>query len=172
MWIPQNLTNENSTLVQVMAWCCQATRHYLSQCWPRTLSLYSINELIKCNQLHNITVITVVRWKLTLISKIQDAPEDFQACWPPNRLYPPSLEGTWRRRLAPRWHPTWSAGNTLATWSWAFQANPWPCFWRFLTHRFGAVMQDSLGGMIYRKYCRTKLIKSSHWFMWCFGAIR
>ena len=25
-------------LVQVMAWCRQATSHYLSQCWPRSLS--------------------------------------------------------------------------------------------------------------------------------------
>ena len=34
-WMPQHLTNENSTLVQVMAWCHQATCHYLSQWWPR-----------------------------------------------------------------------------------------------------------------------------------------
>ena len=27
-----------STLVQVMAWCRQATSHYLSQCWPRFMS--------------------------------------------------------------------------------------------------------------------------------------
>ena len=33
-WMPQNLPNEESALVQVMAWCCQATSHYLSQCWP------------------------------------------------------------------------------------------------------------------------------------------
>ena len=26
-----------STLVQVMAWCSQATSHYISQCWPRSL---------------------------------------------------------------------------------------------------------------------------------------
>ena len=26
-----------STLVQVMAWCRQATSHYLSQCWPRSM---------------------------------------------------------------------------------------------------------------------------------------
>ena len=35
-------------LVQVMAWSCQATSHYLSQCWPRSLSPYGItrrNEL-------------------------------------------------------------------------------------------------------------------------------
>ena len=31
-----------STLVQVMAWCCQATNHYLSQCWPRSMSPYGV----------------------------------------------------------------------------------------------------------------------------------
>ena len=31
-----------STLVQVMAWCRQATSHYLSQCWPRSLSPYGV----------------------------------------------------------------------------------------------------------------------------------
>ena len=37
-WMPQDLTDDKSTLVQVMAWCHQATRHYLSQCWPRSMS--------------------------------------------------------------------------------------------------------------------------------------
>ena len=27
-----DLTDDQSTLVQVMAWCCQATSHYLSSC--------------------------------------------------------------------------------------------------------------------------------------------
>ena len=31
----QDLTVDKSTLVQVLAWCRQATSHYLSQCWPR-----------------------------------------------------------------------------------------------------------------------------------------
>ena len=35
-WMPQDLT-EKSTLVQLMAWCHQATSHYLSQYWPRSL---------------------------------------------------------------------------------------------------------------------------------------
>ena len=35
--MPQNLTDDKSTLVQVMAWCRQAPSHYLSQCWPRSL---------------------------------------------------------------------------------------------------------------------------------------
>ena len=41
-WKPQDLTDDKSTLVQVMAWCHQATSHYLSQCWPRSLSPYGV----------------------------------------------------------------------------------------------------------------------------------
>ena len=37
-WMPQNLTNQKSTLIQVMAWCRQATSHYLNQCWPSSMS--------------------------------------------------------------------------------------------------------------------------------------
>ena len=37
-WMPQDLTDDESTLVQVMAWCRQASSHYLSQCWPRSMS--------------------------------------------------------------------------------------------------------------------------------------
>ena len=33
-----------STLVQVMAWCCQATGPYLRQCWPSSLSPYGITR--------------------------------------------------------------------------------------------------------------------------------
>ena len=32
MWIPQNIFDDKSTLVQVMVWCCQAPSHYESQC--------------------------------------------------------------------------------------------------------------------------------------------
>ena len=34
------------TLVQVMAWCRQATSHYLSHCWPRSMASLCHNELI------------------------------------------------------------------------------------------------------------------------------
>ena len=37
----QNITGK-STLVQVMAWCRQATSHYLSQCWPRSMLPYGV----------------------------------------------------------------------------------------------------------------------------------
>ena len=41
-WMPQDLTDDKSTLVQVMFWCRQATSHYLSQCWLSSLSLYGV----------------------------------------------------------------------------------------------------------------------------------
>ena len=41
-WMSLDITDDKSTLVQVMAWCCQATSHYLSQCWPRSLSPYGV----------------------------------------------------------------------------------------------------------------------------------
>ena len=36
-WKPWDFTDDKSTLVQVMAWCRQATSHFLRQCWPRSL---------------------------------------------------------------------------------------------------------------------------------------
>ena len=37
-----DFTDDQSTLVQVMAWCRQATSHYLSQCWPRSVLPYGV----------------------------------------------------------------------------------------------------------------------------------
>ena len=36
--MPLDLSDDTSTLVQVMAWCRQATSHYLSQCRTRSMS--------------------------------------------------------------------------------------------------------------------------------------
>ena len=41
-WMPQDLTDDMSTLVQVMAWCRQAPSHYLSQCCLSSLSPYGV----------------------------------------------------------------------------------------------------------------------------------
>ena len=43
-WMPQDLTDYKSTLVQVMAWCRQATNHYLNQCWPRSPTPYGVTR--------------------------------------------------------------------------------------------------------------------------------
>ena len=37
-WMSQGLTDDKSTLVQVMDWCRQAASHYLSQCSPSSMS--------------------------------------------------------------------------------------------------------------------------------------
>ena len=44
-WMPQDLTDDESIfMVQIMAWCHQATSHYLSQFWPRFMSPYDISK--------------------------------------------------------------------------------------------------------------------------------
>ena len=57
--MPQNLIDEKSTLVQVMAWCHQATSHYLSQFWPR--SMVSLGH----NVLNRLTSISLLSHKIT-----------------------------------------------------------------------------------------------------------
>ena len=44
IWMSLDLTYDQSTLVRVMAWCRQATSHYLSQCWPRSLTSYGVTR--------------------------------------------------------------------------------------------------------------------------------
>ena len=43
-WTSLDLTDDKSTLVQVMAWCRQATSYYLSKWWPRSLPPYGITR--------------------------------------------------------------------------------------------------------------------------------
>ena len=38
------LTDDKSTLLQVMTWCRQATSHYLNQCWRRYLTPYDVTR--------------------------------------------------------------------------------------------------------------------------------
>ena len=44
IWMSLDFTDDQSTLVQVMAWCRQATSHCLSQYWPRSLSPYGVTR--------------------------------------------------------------------------------------------------------------------------------
>ena len=37
-WMPQHLTDDYSTLVQVIDWCRKATSHHLNQCRPRSMT--------------------------------------------------------------------------------------------------------------------------------------
>ena len=42
--MPQDLTDDKSTLVQEMAWCSEARSHYLTQCWPRSPTPYGVTR--------------------------------------------------------------------------------------------------------------------------------
>ena len=55
IWMSLVFTDDQSTLVHVMAWCRQATSHYLSQCWPRSLSPYGVTRPQWVNNVDNIT---------------------------------------------------------------------------------------------------------------------
>ena len=48
-----DLIDDKSTLVQVMACCRQATSHYLSQYWPRSMSPYGVTrpQWVKVSQM-------------------------------------------------------------------------------------------------------------------------
>ena len=46
-----DLNDDKSTLVQAMAWCRQATSHYLSQCWPRSMSPNGVTRPQRINNL-------------------------------------------------------------------------------------------------------------------------
>ena len=50
-WMPWDLTDDKSLLVQVMSWCRQTSNHYLSQCWPRSMLPFGITwpQLVKQN---------------------------------------------------------------------------------------------------------------------------
>ena len=51
-WMPQDLTDDKSTLVQVIAWCRQATSHYLGQGWLSSLSPYGVARPQWVNEYH------------------------------------------------------------------------------------------------------------------------
>ena len=56
-WMPLHLIDDKSTLVQVMACCRQATSHYRSQCWPRSMPqgiTIGLNELCVATRLWSI----------------------------------------------------------------------------------------------------------------------
>ena len=43
-FVPRGLLVSKSALVQVMAWCRQATSHYLNKCWPRPMTPYGVTR--------------------------------------------------------------------------------------------------------------------------------
>ena len=56
-------------LVQVMSWCCQATSHYLGQCWFRFMSPYDVTS---AQWVKDVTVLTVCTDTVLLLSWMMD----------------------------------------------------------------------------------------------------
>ena len=87
------ISQHKSTLVQVMAWCHQASSHYLSQCWPRSMSpnrvtmpqwvkahfvTVALFETLFAKHLHKeLQIITLVSQLFNVISDLKDIPSPF-----------------------------------------------------------------------------------------------
>ena len=78
IWMSLHFTDDQSTVVQVMAWCRQATSHYLSQCWPRSLTTYGVTRpqwvnIYTCHkgccQLADYSCLTVTQFVANFITK-------------------------------------------------------------------------------------------------------
>ena len=59
--------DDKSTLVQVMACCCQEAMHFLIQCWPRSMSPYDITRPQWASLTHWVRVTHICVSKLTII---------------------------------------------------------------------------------------------------------
>ena len=61
MRMSMDLADDKSTLVQVMAWCRQATSLYLSQCWPRSMTPCGATRPHWANWSQHFVIIWVLR---------------------------------------------------------------------------------------------------------------
>ena len=82
LWrMPKYQIRDKSILVQVMAWCQQATSHYLSQCWFSSLSPYGVtrpqwaNSHTRCRPFEKknnwkIWLVIKISWNISIAKKI------------------------------------------------------------------------------------------------------
>ena len=82
------LTNGKSSLVQVMAWCRQATSHYLSQCWRRSLSPHGVPRpqwvigIWPCyNMIYVLTILNIVIFKIISVTDDWGIPCEITLRW-------------------------------------------------------------------------------------------
>ena len=77
--MPRDLTDDKSTVVQVKAWCRQATSHYLSQCWPRFMSPYGFTRPQWVKRLTHPAMMRQPNWS-TINTSSSDGGEQ-NRCW-------------------------------------------------------------------------------------------
>ena len=89
-WTSVYLTNDQSTLVQVMAWCRQATSPYLSTCWLRSVLPYGITRPQWVN------VLVSLCWHIVNLNKMVDILQmtfSNASYWQKIFLFPPKFLG-------------------------------------------------------------------------------
>ena len=79
--MPLDLIDDKSTLVQVMAWCHQATSHYLGHCWPSSMSPNGITmpKWVKCTSDLAFTFMLLLNKQIHLGCKI-NCTTDISTC--------------------------------------------------------------------------------------------
>ena len=80
--MPLDLTDDTSTLDHVMAWCRQTSSPYLSQCWPRSISSYSVTrpQCVELSHVFDQSDLTTINTNRTA-SKLRDILQDVSSSW-------------------------------------------------------------------------------------------
>ena len=89
-WMSLAFADYKSTLVQVMAWCCQATSHHLSQCWPRSMSPFASPDYsYKGNEMHAAlkTIFTNLFSWMKTVERWFSVWEVFNSLWPSDTIW-------------------------------------------------------------------------------------
>ena len=89
IWMSLDFTDDQWTSVQVLAWCHQATSHYLSYCLPRSLSPHGVTRPEWVNPLAHERCwsnFTSASFKIILQIDILSAPSDIGLSWVPENL--------------------------------------------------------------------------------------
>ena len=66
-WFPQYFTDDMLALVQAMAWCHQATSHYLNQCWQGYVLPYGVT---RPQWVNSVTDLTLHLWSLNVLTSV------------------------------------------------------------------------------------------------------
>ena len=105
-WMSLDPTGDKLTLVQVITWCLQGTSHYLSQCWPRSMSPCGIPRpqwvnMVKWNKMIQSSLLTwwsswhLMKMRASLFEILFTAfnilVSEFNSLWPSDTLWSQAL---------------------------------------------------------------------------------
>ena len=128
-WILQNSCDQ-SIWVQLMAWCRRATSHYLSQCWPRSMSPHDVTrpqwiEVLNtssANKLANLICLRPMLWMYCLF---------------PVEFYTTTLCRIYKKRIFLYWCDICSALYFIGILKIIYMRMLWPTFFTIINHCLG-----------------------------------